>query len=159
MNTYQLTCPLCSSPISSADRAACSACPLNPACAMLCCPNCGYTMVAPAQSQLVRGVTQISHIVRRWLAGASMQAASTPQTLADVAPNQTVRIRALNQLPPEQRDRLQAYGVQPGQIVRVRGQRPITIIQVEYLELSMEGAIARAIEVETSIALHESSFE
>ena len=97
--------------------------------------------------------------MRRWFVGASTQVASASQTLADVAPNQTVRIRALNQLAPEQRDRLQAYGVQPGQIVRVRGQRPITIIQVEYLELSMEGAIARAIEVETNIALHESSFE
>ena len=109
-------------------------------------------MVAPEQSQWVRGATRLGSALRRLVARPAADRAPIPSTLADVAPNQMVRIRALATLSPEQRDRLHAYGVQPGQIVRVREQRPVTIIQVEYLELAMEHAIAQAVEVEAVVS-------
>lgn len=105
-------------------------------------------MVAPEQSRLVQRTRTLGRTLRRLMTRTTTSVATAAHTLADAAPNQLVRIQTLKELAPEQCDRLQAYGVQPGQVVRVREQHPITIIQVEHLELAMEPTIARAVEIE-----------
>jgi Fe2+ transport system protein FeoA len=59
-----------------------------------------------------------------------------------------VTITSLGELPPAQRQHLQAYGLMPGRSVQVLAQQPVTIILVEQTELAFETEIARQITVE-----------
>jgi Fe2+ transport system protein FeoA len=42
---------------------------------------------------------------------------------------------------------LQAYGLIPGDWVYVVQQKPVTVVQIEHLELALEGDLARQVEV------------
>ena len=68
--------------------------------------------------------------------------------LADVPPQSTVRLAGyLPGMPPERRAQLQAYGLLPGQSLRVLQHKPVTIIQVDLTELALETELARAVMV------------
>ncbi|MFA5627011.1 MAG: FeoA family protein [Thiohalomonadaceae bacterium] len=43
------------------------------------------------------------------------------------------------------RERLLAYGLIPGQIVRVMAQRPLTLLQIDYTELALEKELAACV--------------
>ena len=131
LNLDQLTCPLCGSRFQPSGEAACAACPLHSDCAMVCCPSCGYTMLAPARSGLARGVARALGALRRLAAGDSAPGTGLHQTLAGAPVGAEVRIVAFDDLAAEHYDWLQAYGLMPGHCVRVLQQRPITIVQVE----------------------------
>jgi Fe2+ transport system protein FeoA len=51
-------------------------------------------------------------------------------------------------LSPERRAHLQAYGLVPGHWVRILQHSPVTIVQIEHLELAMEHGLARQVQVE-----------
>jgi Fe2+ transport system protein FeoA len=51
-------------------------------------------------------------------------------------------------LSAERQTYLQAYGVMPGYRLRVLQQRPVTVVQVENMELAMEANLARQVEVD-----------
>jgi Fe2+ transport system protein FeoA len=52
---------------------------------------------------------------------------------------------------PDQQARLFAYGVAPAVMIKVTQHRPVTIIQVEHLDLALQAGIAEAILVERII--------
>lgn len=54
----------------------------------------------------------------------------------------------LGHMPENRRTQLMAYGLLPGQHVRVCQQLPVTIIQIAYTELALEGELADAVQVE-----------
>jgi Fe2+ transport system protein FeoA len=49
---------------------------------------------------------------------------------------------------PDHRAHLIAYGLQPGREVRVLQHSPVTVVQIEFTELALETALAKAIQVE-----------
>jgi Fe2+ transport system protein FeoA len=51
-------------------------------------------------------------------------------------------------MPRERRAHLQAYGLVPGHCVRILQHSPVTIVQIEHMELALEGGLARQVQVE-----------
>ena len=114
-------------------------------CATLCCPACGYTTVDDSRSTLVR--------LWRRLRGRQPAAAPAPATLGEVKPGATVRIAGFAKpLPSRQREHLAAYGLVAGRTVRVLQHSPATVVQIEHLELALEGEIAARVNVEPAVA-------
>jgi Fe2+ transport system protein FeoA len=148
MNGDVITCPLCGTAFALENQAACASCPLHANCAMVCCPTCGYTIVAPERSQLARAAVRWLRLLRRRPPQPTRHDPPAQQTLADAPLDVDVRIVACSALGQDQLAWLQAYGVEPGQCVRVRQHRPVTIVQVERAELAFERAIAQAVQIE-----------
>ncbi len=67
-------------------------------------------------------------------------------TLADVSPDSRVQVAGFaGSIPPRRRARLQAYGLVPGYWVRVLQQNPVTVVQIEHIELALEDDLAREV--------------
>lgn len=74
---------------------------------------------------------------------------SEPHLLSAQPPGTTTRLLGyLPGMPPKRRAQLQAYGLLPGQTLRVIQHNPVTIIQVELTELALETELARSVVVE-----------
>lgn len=70
-------------------------------------------------------------------------------SLAQASPGQQVKVKGfLPGLSTERAWHLQSYGVIPGSCLLVLQQSPVTIIQVEHLELALERDLAAFIQVE-----------
>lgn len=70
-------------------------------------------------------------------------------TLADVAPGSEVLVAGFSaRLSAERRAHLQAYGLAPGYRLRVMQHSPVTVVQIEHIELAMERDLARAVQVQ-----------
>ena len=70
-------------------------------------------------------------------------------TLADVPAGGQVCVRGFRKgLSGERRAHLQAYGLMPGHWVRILQHSPVTIVQVEHMELALENGLARQVTVE-----------
>jgi hypothetical protein len=59
IETAALTCSICGHVFDPTGQAACSSCPLNRGCQMVCCPACGTTNIDPAQSKLARWISKM----------------------------------------------------------------------------------------------------
>lgn len=67
-------------------------------------------------------------------------------TLTDVSPGAKVQIAGFSgDLSPHQQEHLQAYGLVAGRRVRVLQHSPVTVVQVEHMELAMERELARKV--------------
>lgn len=72
-------------------------------------------------------------------------------TLADVPVGGQARVRGFRKgLSCERCAHLQAYGLVPGHRVRILQHSPVTIVQVEHMELALENGLARQVTVEES---------
>lgn len=70
-------------------------------------------------------------------------------SLAQVKPGRQVKVNGFSpELSSRRTSQLQSYGVVPGCCLRVIQQSPVTIIQVEHLELALEGGLAALIQVD-----------
>lgn len=105
-------------------------------------------MVSPERSRLARGAMRLAHTLRRFVPKAVAPALAERYTLANAPLATDLRIIACGALQQDQRDWLQAYGVQPGDCVRVLQRRPVTIVQAGQDELALEPTIAQAVQVE-----------
>ena len=74
-----------------------------------------------------------------------------PQTVWDMLPGSQARITGFENLPTQQADRLQAYGLAIGQSVRVLQHRPVTVVRVACTELAFEAEMARSVRVEAEL--------
>jgi Fe2+ transport system protein FeoA len=71
---------------------------------------------------------------------------SPVRRLSEIPVGERVRVMSLGEgLTPPRCARLQAYGVVPGYWVKVIQHDPVTVIQVDHLELAMEGEVAEGI--------------
>ncbi len=69
-------------------------------------------------------------------------------TLAGVRPGGTAQVEGfLSGLSSERRAHLQSYGLVPGACVRVLQHSPVTVIQIEHLELALERDVAAKVRV------------
>jgi Fe2+ transport system protein FeoA len=138
-------CPLCGHRFEPESHGGCASCPVGSGCGTLCCPACGYTTIDASRSALVR--------LWRRLRGRRPAAAPAPATLRDAKPGATVRIAGFaDPLPSRQREHLAAYGLVAGRTVRVLQHSPATVVQIEHLELALEGEIAARVKVEPAAA-------
>jgi Fe2+ transport system protein FeoA len=136
-----IECPLCGYRFKPEKHAACTTCPLAGACSLVCCPACGYSTVNPARSKLAQFWTSLRR--RKTLEKES------GMTLTDVFPGARVRIAGFSgDLSSHQQEHLQAYGLVAGRKVRVLQHSPVTVVQVEHLELAMEAELAGKVRVD-----------
>ncbi|MBA3997364.1 MAG: ferrous iron transport protein A [Candidatus Accumulibacter sp.] len=76
---------------------------------------------------------------------------SAPDTLRGVRPGALTRIAGFAaDTAGDLRERLLAYGLIPGQTLRVLAQRPLTVVQIEHTELALEDILAACVEVEAA---------
>jgi hypothetical protein len=54
-----VVCSICGYDFDPLGHAACTSCPLNNGCHMVCCPSCGSSNIDPAQSTLVRWISKL----------------------------------------------------------------------------------------------------
>ena len=70
-------------------------------------------------------------------------------TLTDASPGTPLHITGFSDdLPSRLQEHLQAYGLVAGRKVRVLQHSPVTVVQVELLELAMETELAQTVHVE-----------
>lgn len=55
----ELQCPMCGCRYDPRQHAACAGCPLNPGCALSCCPACGFSSADPSASLLARAFRKL----------------------------------------------------------------------------------------------------
>ena len=73
---------------------------------------------------------------------------SRATSLVDIPPGGRARVVGFQVgLSDERKAHLQSYGLTPGTWVRVVQHSPVTVIQVEQLELALEGDLARQVQV------------
>lgn len=88
------------------------------------------------------------HHRRRQRCARGFEANERCMVLCQVAPGRQVKIRDMVGLQSPHRGHLQAYGLLPGRCIGVISQSPVTIIQVEQMELAFEKSVAEGILVE-----------
>lgn len=69
-------------------------------------------------------------------------------TLTEISPGEQAHIDGFSdELPFPQQEHLRAYGLEAGRSIRVLQHSPVTVIQIEHLELALERELARAVQV------------
>jgi Fe2+ transport system protein FeoA len=75
-------------------------------------------------------------------------------TLADVSPGMSAKIIGFcDKLPKERCSHLRAYGLVPGNMIKVLQHSPVTVVQIDHTELAMEMELACEIKVEDDLYL------
>lgn len=70
-------------------------------------------------------------------------------TLADVPVGGDIQVvKFCERIPRVRRDQLQAYGLSPGRSVRIEQQFPVTIVQIDHIEIALERSLAELIFVQ-----------
>jgi Fe2+ transport system protein FeoA len=145
------TCPLCGHAFDPAAHLACQTCPLHAGCRLVCCPSCGHTTVDQGQSWIVRRITTFfSRLAPQQDARApqTMETRTGARALANVSLHGRARVVDVSALPATQREQLRGYGLLPGCVLRVVQRAPVTVVQIEQIELAIETEIAQAIQVD-----------
>lgn len=158
MTKSAVTCPMCGYGFGANDRRACESCPVNSGCKLLCCPNCGHNTIDPNDSRAARGLMRLL----RWRPGAASPPPGLPEpaqssgearpnhaTLRDLPPGSRARVcEYASRTPARCREALTSYGLCPGQWLCVRRTSPVTVIEVDQLELALEQELAQWIEID-----------
>lgn len=150
MTTPVITCPMCGTRYDTTVHAACQTCPLHGGCQMVCCPACGHTTIDPSQSRLARAAARLFSWGKTAHPGPELlpMRPAEPAFLAEVPPGSLAQVTGLGPgLPAARRAHLQAYGLAPGVWVRVIQQYPVTVVEVENLELALERELSREMPV------------
>jgi Fe2+ transport system protein FeoA len=142
---------MCGHTFDVSSHLACSSCPLNKGCDMVCCPNCGYNSIDTRHSVLARlaaGLFAFGQTGKKDRRHQQRGNGYTGITLADVPPGARAIVSGFSdEFPAERRAILQAYGLNPEYEVRVVQHSPVTVIQVENTELALEEELALGIQV------------
>jgi Fe2+ transport system protein FeoA len=140
-----MRCPLCGHPLDPS-ALACSHCPLRGACAVLCCPNCGYQIVDESRSATVRLFRRIRR-PQPEPSPACLPLGHTPVGLE-------VEVVDMSRLSAERLERLSTYGLVPGKPLRLLQRHPSPIVEVGETELALERDILDQIQVRPRSAGH-----
>jgi Fe2+ transport system protein FeoA len=141
-----IACPMCGFRINTEESKSCQACPLNKDCSLVCCPNCGHMTVDPQQSFVARRISKMLTKLR--VKNTKVSGNELFLSLLDVPRgNEANVICFADEFPIEKREHLMAYGVYPGVRVRVMQHKPVTILQVNHLEIALDDNLAHMIHV------------
>ena len=72
----------------------------------------------------------------------------SPCALADVPLDCRARVADVSALPVAQREQLHGYGLLPGRVLRVMQRTPVTVVQIDHIELAIELEVAQAVQVD-----------
>jgi Fe2+ transport system protein FeoA len=73
-----------------------------------------------------------------------------PPNLAGAPRGSQVQVIGFSQkISPERRNQLAAYGLTPGAKVLVIQQSPVTVIQIDHIELALEGDLAQFVQIQS----------
>jgi Fe2+ transport system protein FeoA len=149
----EFTCPLCGHAFDPAAHLACQTCPLHSGCRLVCCPACGHTTVDQEQSRIVRWITGLlsraSQPQDLPSSRPAARAAPTRRSALAAAPiDRMVRMVDMGNLPATQREQLHGYGLVPGRVLRVVQRNPVTVVQLEHVEVAIETELAQAVWVD-----------
>ncbi len=173
MPAATIDCPICAYQFGGDEPRACASCPVNRSCTLLCCPNCGHNTVDPGQSRAARGLLRLLRRAerRRFEPGRAPAGATpanrdarlnepsaerrpdrpepSPVTLRDLPPGSRARVcEFATDAPTRCREALIAYGLCPGQWLWVRRNSPVTVVEVDQLELALDPDLAQWIEID-----------
>lgn len=71
------------------------------------------------------------------------------RTLLDARPGTMATIAGFSgETLMETRERLLAYGLLPGQTLRILAQKPLTVLQIEHTELALERELAHCVAID-----------
>jgi Fe2+ transport system protein FeoA len=146
MNFRDIQCSMCGHQFNPDQHLACQACPMQSGCSLVCCPACGYQTVNPDRSKFVR---LVNFFFAHNNTASYARAEDVNDSLAEVPPGNKARvIDYAVDFPPDRKAYLQAYGLVPNYWVKVLGHSPVTIIQLDNIELALENDLARGIKVQ-----------
>ena len=159
IETTTITCMMCGAIYNPKQSEACAAqactsCPINQGCSLVRCPRCGFESIDPSRSKLVRLFSRWGGYYQNkrpfhWRNRGSEKradAGNSKHQLSDLPPGSRSYISGFqSHLSPENKARLQAYGLTPGQEILVLQQSPVTIVLIEHLELALENEMARSV--------------
>lgn len=159
METTTITCMMCGEIYSpqqnnTCTTQACTSCPINQGCSLVRCPRCGFEGIDPSRSTLARLFSRWGSFSRRkgsfrWRnrgPGKKIDADKSQKQLAELPPGSRTFVYGFQpRLSLENKARLQAYGLTPGQEILVLQQSPVTIVLIEHLELALENEMARSV--------------
>ena len=131
-------CPLCGTRFDPTVEVACGSCPMQGACTLACCPQCGYTTVDLGRSRTAGLLGRLfpTRTAER-VAGATLDGATIGErvSVAGFAEAMSTGHREL----------LRAYGIEPGRTVMVEQHSPVTVVQVDETEVALEHDLARLV--------------
>jgi hypothetical protein len=118
---------------------------------MVCCPACGYNTIDAGGSKLARlAMAMLPGRASRWERRQRRHhgKGKFEWTLVDVPPGWQAKVSGFSEgIPAARRVQLQAYGLRPDYWVRVLQHSPVTVIQVEHIELALEADLADGVQV------------
>lgn len=143
MTDQLISCALCGYRYNPDEHLTCNKCPLQAGCNLTCCPSCGYETIDPGKSRVARWISQL---FSPFTEEASAAGTAQEPTLARIAPGRRARVeRFAPHTSPQRKAHLQAYGVAPGHTVHVLQHKPVTVIEIDHLELALENKLAETI--------------
>ncbi len=157
--TTTITCMMCGEiyppqQIDTCTARACTSCPINQGCSLVRCPRCGFEGIDPSRSTLVRLFSRWGGYSKgkgpfRWRnrgSGNKIDTDKSQKQLAELPPGSRSFVSGFQpHLSLENKARLQAYGLTPGQEILVLQQSPVTIVLIEHLELALETEMAKTV--------------
>jgi len=141
-----IRCQLCGYEFDETQASACSSCALNPHCAVICCPNCGYQSVDESKSKLTQGLRQA--LLRAWGRRRTGSPAGVVCRLSELPAGQSATVVAIESNSPARQERLNVFGVMPGCQLVLEQSQPTFVVRIGFTELSLEREIADEILIE-----------
>jgi Fe2+ transport system protein FeoA len=140
-----MRCPLCGYEFEPEAMSCHSSCAFNDACAIICCPNCGYQMPDERRSRLAGAL-------RRMLARKQNQPGSDEKVrpLSMMQPGQSGKVVTIQSAHDGRIERLHILGLTDGAAITLEQKRPTFVLRAGFTELSLEREIADEILVEVS---------
>lgn len=143
MKTRMISCSMCGHRFNPEENRICDSCPMQSGCLLSCCPRCGFEVVDPYQSKVGRWLSRV-------LSLESGEKHGVPETtLVNISPGCLAKVTGFaKDTPPQRRAQLQANGVVPGHTVLVLQHKPVTVLEIDHLELAIEDELAEWIFVD-----------
>jgi Fe2+ transport system protein FeoA len=138
-----MQCPLCGYEFDETALSCHASCAFNKACAIICCPNCGYQVADEGKSRLAAAL-------RRALRQRRIpNAAELPvRPLSAMQPGQSGTVVAIDSDHHARVERLHVLGLVENAQVTLEQTRPTIVLRVGFTELSVEREVADEIVVE-----------
>lgn len=146
-------CPLCGFEFDESALSCHSSCAFNKACAVICCPNCGYQVADERKSRLVAAFR--AALRRRSARVTDEQAAIRPLTA--MQPGQSGRVIAIDSISDTRVERLHVLGLVEDAHVALEQKHPTFVVRVGFTEVSLEREIADEIQVEVMVEAQETA--
>lgn len=137
-----MLCPLCGYEFDSTLLSCHSSCAFNEACAIICCPNCGYQMADERKSR-------IATILRRLLTSEQKTDEISPvRAVSGMKPGQSGKVVDIRSKNHARIERLNTLGLIENTRLVLEQTQPAYVLRVGFTEVSVEQDVANDIFVE-----------